>query len=321
MSSDQIVTEAQRDYRLLSVVIPCFNEQDNLVPVVEAIRKHTEGFSGKLKIVLVDDGSTDATWKRISDLATGQEDIKALKFSRNFGKEAAIAAGLSKAEGDIVILMDADLQHPPELIPRLIERWQQGDVEIVEGVKRSRGEESKIKEMLSRFFYFTFGKLAGLNVQNASDFKLLTRKAIDAWGDLPERNLFFRGMSVWIGYPRAEIYFSVPERLHGESGWSYLQLTKLALSALTAYSSAPLRLVALIGILFGVFAAILIVETLFNYFMGQAVSGFTTVIILLLIVGAAILFGLAIVGEYIARIYDEIKGRPRYLIEKTLGDE
>ncbi len=306
---------------LLSIVIPCFNEQGNIVPVTTAVHQHTEVVGGAVEILLVDDGSSDNTWLEIEKLAKEKTAVKGFKLSRNFGKEAALAAGLSEARGEIVVLMDADLQHPPELIPKLVERWRKGDVEIVEAVKQSRGEESRWKKISSKVFYTVFGKLAELDIRDASDYKLLSRKAVEAWKSLPERNLFFRGMSVWIGFPRAEVFYSVAGRVHGESAYGPLMLMKLAISAITSYSSAPLRLVGMTGILFGLFAMVLSIQTLANYFSGHAVSGFTTVIILLMLVGAAILFGLAIIGEYIARIFDEIKARPRYLVEKTTGDE
>jgi len=320
MSNVQADSAYQETFRILSVVIPCFNEKANVLPVYEAVRKHTSELAGTVEIILIDDGSTDETWQEIERLSDQQAGVTGLKLSRNFGKEAAIAAGLSRSAGDIVVLMDADLQHPPALIPKMVHRWQQGGVEIVEAVKKSRGEESGWKKVSARVFYAVFGKLAELDITDACDFKLLSRKALDAWKALPERNLFFRGMSVWIGYPRAGIEFSVPGRVSGQSGWRLMKLGRLAISALTSYSSAPLRVVGLTGLLFGLFAIVLSVQTLGNYFSGRAVSGFTTVIILLLMVGAAILFGLAIIGEYIARIYDEIKARPRYLIEQISGE-
>lgn len=306
-----------KSFDKISIVIPCFNEEQNLRLVTGPLGQQLEQYPQSSEIVLVDDGSTDGSWALIQQLRHEDERIRGIKLSRNFGKEAAVAAGLAHAEGDLVILMDSDLQHPPELIPRMIEIWCHNDVEIVEAVKQSRGDEGSIKNIFSRLFYVLFSKMADLDLRNASDYKLLSRKALDAWSRLPERNLFFRGMSLWIGYPRAEIPFSVAPRTVGKSGWGYGKLTQLAISALTAYSSAPLRLVALSGMLFSIFALILGLHTLFNYFTGQAVSGFTTVILLLLLVGAAILFGLAVIGEYIARIYEEIKQRPRYLVADT----
>lgn len=306
-----------KSFDKISIVIPCFNEEQNLRLVTGPLGQQLEQYPQSSEIVLVDDGSTDGSWALIQQLRHEDERIRGIKLSRNFGKEAAVAAGLAHAEGDLVILMDSDLQHPPELIPRMIEIWCHNDVEIVDAVKQSRGDEGSIKNIFSRLFYVLFSKMADLDLRNASDYKLLSRKALDAWSRLPERNLFFRGMSLWIGYPRAEIPFSVAPRTVGKSGWGYGKLTQLAISALTAYSSAPLRLVALSGMLFSIFALILGLHTLFNYFTGQAVSGFTTVILLLLLVGAAILFGLAVIGEYIARIYEEIKQRPRYLVADT----
>ncbi len=306
-----------KTFNKLSIIIPCFNEEQNLRLVTDPVGQQLDQYSQSSEIVLVDDGSTDNSWTIIQQLQQDDARIKGIRLSRNFGKEAAIAAGLENAEGDLVILMDSDLQHPPELIPQMIEIWRHNDVEIVEAVKQSRGDAGSVKTIFSRLFYVLFNKMAHLDLRNASDYKLLSRKALDAWSRLPERNLFFRGMSLWIGYPRAELPFSVASRAAGKSGWGYGKLTQLAISALTAYSSAPLRLVALCGILFSIFALILGLHTLFNYFSHQAVSGFTTVILLLLLVGAAILFGLAVIGEYIARIYEEIKQRPRYLIADT----
>lgn len=306
-----------KSFNKISIVIPCLNEEQNLRLVTGPIGQQLEQYPQSSEIVLVDDGSSDGSWALIQQLRHEDKRIRGIKLSRNFGKEAAVAAGLAHAEGDLVILMDSDLQHPPELIPKMIEIWCHNDVEIVDAVKQSRGDEGSIKNIFSRLFYVLFSKMADLDLRNASDYKLLSRKALDAWSRLPERNLFFRGMSLWIGYPRAEIPFSVAPRTVGKSGWGYGKLTQLAISALTAYSSAPLRLVALSGMLFSIFALILGLHTLFNYFSGQAVSGFTTVILLLLLVGAAILFGLAVIGEYIGRIYEEIKQRPRYLVADT----
>ena len=310
-----------KSFNKISIVIPCLNEEQNLRLVTGPIGQQLEQYPQSSEIVLVDDGSTDGSWALIQQLRHEDKRIRGIKLSRNFGKEAAVAAGLAHAEGDLVILMDSDLQHPPELIPKMIEIWCHNDVEIVEAVKQSRGDEGSIKNIFSRLFYVLFSKMADLDLRNASDYKLLSRKALDAWSRLPERNLFFRGMSLWIGYPRAEILFSVAPRKVGKSGWGYGKLTQLAISALTAYSSVPLRLVALSGMLFSIFALILGLHTLFNYFSGQAVSGFTTVILLLLLVGAAILFGLAVIGEYIGRIYEEIKQRPRYLVADTTDSD
>ncbi len=308
-----------KTFSKLSIIIPCFDEEQNIRLVTDPVARQLSQYPQSSEIILVDDGSSDCSWSLIQQLGACDERIKGIRLSRNFGKEAAIAAGLANAQGDLVILMDADLQHPSELIPRMIEVWQHNDVEIVEAVKQIRGDEGSIKNIFTHLFYMLFNNLAHLDLRNASDYKLMSRKALDSWSRLPERNLFFRGMSLWIGYPRAEIPFSVPQRLQGKSNWGYAKLTQLAVLALTAYSSAPLRLVALSGILFSIFALILGIHTLFNYFSGQAVSGFTTVILLLLLVGAAILFGLAVIGEYIARIYEEIKQRPRYLIADTSG--
>ncbi len=306
---------ARQKARMLSIVIPCHNEADNLPGLIDSLLRQLLDIDMKKEILLVDDGSTDPTWETITDLGLRHQTVRGLRLSRNFGKEAAIAAGLEHARGDAVILMDADLQHPPELVPRMVETWKNQRVELVEAVKAHRGEEPPAKGWFSRGFYYVFRKLSGFDIDNASDFKLLSRRALDAWRQMPERNLFFRGMSAWIGYPRATITFAVPPRRQGSSGWRTRSLLRLAVTALTAYSSAPLHLVTLASLIFGLFTVVLGLQTLYNYFSGNAVSGFTTVILLILMLGSFLLLGLSIIGEYIARIYDEIKKRPRYLIE------
>jgi glycosyltransferase involved in cell wall biosynthesis len=313
-----------KSYQRLDILVPVFNEDQNIRPFVEAVSRALErSGSGEAsyRILFIDDGSTDGTWAAIEAVRVESSSrIDGIRLSRNFGKESAIAAGLEHAQGDLVLLMDGDLQHPPSLIPEMIRIWRHNPVEIVEAIKEDRGEEGLFKQAMSRGFYRLFNHLAGLDLGQASDMKLLSRKAVDAWLRLPEKNLFFRGMSAWIGFPRATVPFSVPARIHGMSGWRGHQLAQLALSAITAFSSAPLRLIALSGLLFGLFALLLGVQTLFNYFSGHAVSGFTTVIILMLLIGATLMFGLSIIGEYISRIYEEIKGRPRYLIDQHAGD-
>ncbi len=311
---------APKTYRRLDIVVPVFNEEANIPPFAQTVAEALAGCEAPYRILFIDDGSADATWQAIQRLHDEDPKVMGIRLSRNFGKESAIAAGLEHASGDLVLLMDGDLQHPPTLIPEMIEAWRQQPVEIVEAVKADRGVEGRFRRTLARGFYALFNRLAGFDLRGASDMKLLSRKAVDAWLRMPEKNLFFRGMSAWIGFPRASVTFTVPVRLHGASGWRGGQLTRLAISAITAFSSAPLRLIALTGVIFGLFALALGIQTLFNYFSGHAVSGFTTVIILILLIGATLMFGLTIIGEYISRIYEEIKGRPRYLIDQRLGD-
>ena len=307
----------------LSLVIPVFNEETIIRQSIEKIVQEVEKIDvlSAYQIVIVDDGSVDQTWSILKELRDSYPQLKLIRLSRNFGKESALCAGLDVCHSDAVIVMDADLQHPPALIASMVSAWLLGDVDIIEAVKKSRGDESKFSAFSANLFYKIFTRLSGLNLKDASDFKLLDKRVIDAWRKLPEKNLFFRGMSAWLGFKRETIEFDVPQRAQGESKWGMLNLIQLALTSITAYSSAPLYIITLLGALFTTFSILLGSYTLFQKFSGVAVSGFATVIILLLIIGGAIMVALGIIGIYIARIFDEVKNRPRYLIMEQVEPE
>jgi polyisoprenyl-phosphate glycosyltransferase len=266
----------------------------------------------------VDDGSSDETWRIITEEAKGFSALRGLRLSRNFGKESALCAGLEHARGDAVILMDGDGQHPPSLLPEMVRMWQTSGADIIEAVKRSRGRESLVGKSGALVFYFLLDKLSGFDFKGASDFKLLNRKAVNAWLKMGERNVFFRGMTAWMGFTTVRIPFEVVPRSGGQSTWSYLKRMKLALTGITSFSSLPLQLVTFAGALFLVFSVVLGAQTLFLQLSGRAVSGFATVILLLLIIGSLLMISLGIIGEYLARIYEEVKGRPRYLIKESI---
>lgn len=302
---------------VLSVVIPLFREAEHLADSMASIVQVLEALGESYELVLVDDGSPDTTWDEIMALKSVHPHITALRFSRNFGKEAALAAGLDKARGEAVVVMDGDLQHPPELIGQMLGLWRDG-AEVVEAVKRSRGAETLTSRVRAKLFYRIFTRLTGVDMQGASDFKLMDRRVVRAWQGLQERNLFFRGMNAWLGFKRVQIPFDVADRAQGQSSWSTLQLMRLALRAMTAFSTAPLYIIMLMGLLFLALALGVGVQTLYMKFSGMAVDGFTTVILLLLLVGGVVSFGLGLVGVYIARIYEEVKGRPRYIIAEQI---
>jgi glycosyltransferase involved in cell wall biosynthesis len=270
------------------------------------------------ELVLVDDGSSDDTWRVISEEAKASPSIRALRLSRNFGKESALCAGLEHARGDAVILMDGDGQHPPSLLPDMVRMWQASGADIVQAVKRHRGREAFSDKAGALLFYFILHKLSGFDFKGASDFKLMNRKAVNAWLKMGERNVFFRGMTAWMGFTTVQIPFEVAPRSSGQSTWSYLKRLKLALTGITAFSSLPLQLVTFAGMLFLVFSILLGAETIYLKLIGQAVSGFTTVILLELIIGSFLMISLGIIGEYLARIYEEVKGRPRYLVAEAI---
>lgn len=310
-----------------SVVVPCFNEGPDLGDAISQIRDQCLRVDLPFEIVLVDDGSRDHTWREVLALADRFPEVRGSRLSRNFGKEAALCAGMDLARGAAVITMDADLQHPPELIPEMVRLWRDQGLDVVEAVKQRRGKESFFVRLGAGLFYRSVSGLSGSDLMGATDFKLMDRKVVDAWAGLGERNLFFRGMSAWLGFERGTLPFNVPDRVGGgASRWSFLQLLRLALTGVTSFSSFPLHLTTLIGLCFFLFSVLLGGHTLYMKFSGQAVSGFTTVILLLLIMGSCILLSLGVLGLYVARIYDEVKRRPRYLIteatrEKHLGND
>lgn len=311
------MSDAAPPQALLSVVIPLYREGDHLAATLGHICRLLQTLDMDHELILVDDGSPDFTWRVITELAAGDARIRGLRLSRNFGKEAALAAGLERARGNPVVLMDGDLQHPPELLPHMIAAWRQG-AEVVEAVKLQHGG-SLASRIQARLFYRTFSLLSGHDLKGASDFKLMDQRVLQAWRLMGERNLFFRGMHAWLGFRRVELPFEVPERTGGRTGWSLVDLVRLATTAVTSFSSAPLHLVSLVGAAFAVFAVALGLQTLYLKFSGGAVSGFTTVILLLLVIGSAMMMGLGIIGTYVARIYDEVKGRPRYIVAEDLS--
>ena len=298
---------------MITIVMPVYNEGPYIYDNVCTVDKIMKENAIDARFLLVDDGSKDHSWEELCRLNADLPNVEVLRLSRNFGKEAALCAALENAEGDAVIVMDADLQHPPQYIPEMVRLWQEEGYDVVEGVKSSRGKESLASKLSAKLFYSTFRKTTGLEMGAASDFKLMNRAALDAWKQFPERNTFFRGLSAWVGFKRCQLPFEVAPRAGGETKWTFAKLVKLATDSITAYSNAPLHAILWIGVLMGISAVVLAIETVIRYFMGAA-PGFSTVILLQLFIGACIMISLSILGLYVARIYDEVKGRPRYLV-------
>jgi dolichol-phosphate mannosyltransferase len=271
------------------------------------------------ELLFVDDGSKDSTWAMIEQAAQLDKNVVGVHFSRNFGKEAAMFAGLEQAKGDCCAVMDCDLQHPPEKLVEMYRLWEQG-YEVIEGVKEDRGQESGFHRFAANSFYGLISKATGMDMSSSSDFKLLDRKVVDTLNAMPERNVFFRALSYWVGYKQATVSYCVQERTAGESKWSTKSLIKYALTNITSFSSAPLHIVTVLGIVMLIVSVVLGVTALVQKICGVALGGFTTVILLLLFASSIIMISLGIIGYYIARIYDEIKGRPRYIVSKICGE-
>lgn len=303
---------------MLSIVIPAYNEEKMIWKTTEVVSGIMERGKIPFELVFVNDGSRDQTWEMIEKAAEKNTHVTGIRFSRNFGKESAIFAGLANAEGDCIAVMDCDLQHPPETLVEMYRLWEQG-YEVVEGVKRSRGKESVLHRASAGMFYKIMSKAVQIDMSRASDFKLMDRKAVEALLSMPERNAFFRALSSWVGYRTTSVEFDVQERTEGESKWSTWSLIKYAVRNIVGFSSAPLQMITVAGVLTLFFAIVLGIQSLMKYFCGHALEGFTTVILLLLIIGSLIMLSLGIIGIYIAKIYEEVKGRPRYFIARKIS--
>lgn len=303
---------------MLSVILPAYNEKDMIPVAAETLAGILDKEGIAFELLFVNDGSTDGTWDAICRAREKDPRVCGICFSRNFGKEAAMFAGLEKARGDCCVVLDCDLQHPPEKIVEMYRLWEQG-YEVVEGIKEDRGQETGLHRFAANSFYGLISRATGMDMASSSDFKLLDRKVVDTLNAMPERNVFFRALSFWVGFSRAEVKYDVRERTAGESKWSTRALIKYAVTNIGSFSSAPLHLITVMGVIALIVAIVFSVVSLVQKLMGVALGGFTTVIILLLLFGSLIMISLGIIGYYIARIYEEVKGRPRYVIEEFLG--
>ena len=302
--------------KTLSIVLPSYNEEQNIANTTGVLTELLEREGISYELVFVSDGSTDRTYEEIRKVSAANPRVRGARFSRNFGKEACIFAGLQLTTGDAVIVMDCDLQHPPEVIPEMWRLWQEG-YEVVEGIKLSRGKESLLHKMFAGGFYRVMSWLIKMDMNASSDYKLLDRKVVNVLISLPERNTFFRALSFWAGFRTTSVKYEVQERKFGVSKWSFTSLMRYAVKNVTSFSTLPLQLVTIMGVISILFSVILAIQTLVRYLMGTSVEGFTTVILLILIIGGFIMLSLGVIGHYIARIYEEVKGRPKYIISET----
>ena len=305
---------------MLSVVIPAYNEEAMIEKAASTVSCILTDAEIENELIFVDDGSKDMTWEKIVRVSDALSNIRGLHFSRNFGKESAIMAGLTESKGDCCVVIDCDLQHPPEKIVEMYRLWEAG-YEIIEGQKSSRGNEGRMHAFAAKSFYSMISAATGFDMENASDFKLLDRRAVDVLINMREHNAFFRALSSWIGFKTTNVTFDVQEREAGESKWSTLSLIKYALNNISSFSTAPMQVVTVLGVLMFLVSLIIGGIALVHKISGQALEGFTTVILILVFSSSIMMISLGIIGYYIARIYEEIKARPRYIIAQTCGSK
>ncbi len=305
----------------VSCVVPCFNEEGNLDALVRRLVPVLETQAQSWEIVFIDDGSRDGTALELLRLSRTVPGVRALLLSRNFGKEAALSAGIEEARGEVAILMDADLQHDPEFIPQMLSLWREG-ADVVYTRRTHRNDEALLKRVATRLFYKVLNA-AHRRVRvpaDAGDFRLLDRKVVQALRALPERNRFMKGMYAWVGFTTAEIPYSPAPRASGVSSFNLPRLAQLSLAGLTAFTNWPLRASSVAGVVLAIMSFAYAAWVVLAYLVwGNEVSGWTTIVVAMLFLAGVQLISLGVVGEYVARVYEEVKGRPLYVVREHLG--
>jgi len=301
----------------LSCVLPLFNEQANISGFVDALSAECERLGQTWELIMIDDGSTDGTWAAVNTVLSRYPNATAIRFTRNFGKEAAIQAGLRFAHGGVLLTLDADFQHPPELLQPMWEKLhdEECSARIVSAVKLRRQAEPFPRRLAARAFYWLFRRTSSIDLEAATDYKMMTRDVRDAYLSLPEHHRFYRGLTRWLGYPERTVEFSIPERPDNErSRWSTWKLFNYAFRSLISFSNFPIRLLGWLGLATLIFSLVLGLQTLVNKISGEAIEGFTTVILVMLIIGSILMMGLSLIGAYIAEIFHEVRQRPTYVV-------
>ena len=309
--------------KLITILIPCFNEENSLDLLYERLRNMTSQLSRyRFQILLVNDGSKDNTLAKMHELHRKDSTVSYLSLSRNFGKENAMLAGLDYAEGDAVILLDADLQDPPELIPQMIDEWEKG-YDDVYARRRSRAGETWFKKASAHWYYRILQKFADIDIpSDVGDFRLLDRQAVDALCSLRERQRYTKGLFSWIGYNKKELLFDREPRAAGNSKMNFLKLFGLAVDGITSFSVAPLRLASVLGIIISTIAFVYLIFVIAKTLLfGDPVAGYPSMISIILFMGGIQLIVLGIIGEYVGRIFYESKRRPDYLVSEYNGNK
>ncbi len=305
----------------VTIIIPVYNEGDALENNFKLIDQHLQKINMDLNYMFVDDGSSDNTWQVLKKLYGQNKHVNGIRFSRNFGKEIAILAGVKNVYSDYYVVMDSDLQHPPQHVEAMLKLLIDEEVNIVEGVKLNRGKETMVYKITTKLFYKTLHVLTHMDMHCSSDFKVFDQTVAKEILKFQEKNVFFRGIVEYLGFKKLEYSFDVEERVRGKSSFNFWRLAKLALTAIVSHTSKPLYLTIFSGGIFLVIAIIMGIQTLVNYFSGSAVSGFSTVILLILITGSMLMMSIGIIGVYIANIYNEVKNRPQYIVADKLVEE
>ena len=307
---------------LLSIVVPCFNEDESVEIFLEEIQKTLKDYN--FEVIYVNDGSSDNTLKYIKELASKNSNVKYMSFSRNFGKESAIFAGLKYASGDYICLMDADLQHPPKLIPEMLEAVLDEGYDVAAARRVSRKGEPKIKSFFSHRFYKVFNRISNIDmVEGATDYRIMTRQVVDSVLKLQEYNRFSKGLFQWVGFDTKWIEYENIERIAGESTWSFWGLIKYSIEGLVAFTTLPLSISTFLGTVFSIIAFIYMLFIIIRYLIySEAVPGYPTLICSLLLLGGIQLLSIGILGKYLEKTYKETKNRPIFIVKETnINDE
>lgn len=319
-SQPSVRTPRGRDPKSISLVIPCFNEEEVLPELRRRLRELAAQYSCPVEVVLVDDGSRDRTWELLREYSSQDGFIKAVRLSRNFGHQTAITCGLDQTRGEVVVILDADLQDPPELIPDMIAEWRDG-YDVVYGQRRTRAGESAAKRFFAFAFYRIFEKVAGLKVpRDTGDFRLMDRRAVDALQSLRERHRFVRGMVSWIGYHQKALPYDRPERFAGTTKYPFRKSLFLAIDAITSFTYAPLRIASYLGVATSMLAFAYIIVILVLKVLGINFPGYTSLMASILLLGGVQLTVLGILGEYVGRIFEQGQQRPLYLVDQIHGE-
>jgi len=307
---------------LVSVVVPAYNESENLPELYRQLIVEFDKLDEKLELLVVDDGSTDGTLDWLRAISQRDRRVKFMSFSRNFGHQAAITAGMQQATGDVLIIMDADLQDPPHVLPAMLQRWREG-YQVVRGTRVERASDPWSKRLFAWCYYRILGRLAKVKIPvDSGDFCLLDRLVVDSLNSLPERNRYVRGLRAWIGFRQIDQSFNRQQRFSGTPKYSLLKSLALAIDGLVSFSSSPLRLATYLGFTSGVLALVMVALVFYwRFFMNSPLVGSFSIITAFLLIGSVQLMTIGIMGEYIGRIYDEVKGRPHYVVKEVSPEE